>query len=123
MTRPLDPLTKLDRQIRRCPACAGWTWRGRPCTACHRQPRTDSRPATQRMPGLPDDGIIDPIAVERLLAETLHWLDATPSERLEAGRIAMRREGGYAFCESVLHLGPRAIRRLRDEVRVERVAS
>ncbi len=69
------------------------------------------------------DDTADPVAVDRLLTGHLDWRQASDADRLEAGRIAMRREGGYAFCESVLHLGPRAIRRLRDEVRAERVAS
>ncbi len=75
------------------------------------------------VPPLPVDDAPDAVAVDRLLAGSLDWREASRADRLEAGRIAMRREGGYAFCESVLHLGPRAIRRLRDEVRAERVAS
>jgi hypothetical protein len=71
----------------------------------------------------PLEPVVDPVVVDRLLAGRHDWRRATFDERLEAGRIAMRQPGGYACCEAVLHLGPRAIRRLRDEVAAERVAS
>ncbi len=115
MTRPLDPLTKADRMIRHCPSCGGWVWRGRACGACGRKPHT--KPAKPHPAnGLPDDGIIDPVAVERLLNCTLEWRGATYPERLEAGRIAMTRDGGWAFCERHLRLRHDVIRSLRQEV-------
>lgn len=98
-------------------------WRGCRCDTCraayseyrHRYDRSTGRTKGTR-PGLPDDGIIDPVAVERLLAGTLPWQQATYPERLEAGRIALRREGGHAFCADILGLRHDAIRRLRQEV-------
>lgn len=93
----------------RCDPC-------RAAAAATRKAWTRSESAPRKGHGVPDDGYVDPVAVERLLNGTLSWRGATITERCEAGRIALTREGGYAFCQDVLRLNGRTIARLRDEV-------
>jgi len=71
---------------------------------------------TRATTAMPDDGIIDEIAVERLLDRTLPWDRATLPERLEAGRRIYHREGGPVFCADVLRLNNRQMRVIRAEL-------
>lgn len=71
------------------------------------------------MPLLPvDDGIIDDVAVERLIDGSLPWDRATLPERIEAGRRVIGREGGAVYCADVLRLRHDVIRELRHGDRV-----
>ena len=62
------------------------------------------------------DDAPDPVVVDRLIAGTLPWHEATLPERIEAGRRVINREGGSKFCADVLHLRHDVIRDLRQGV-------
>lgn len=87
------------------------------CSDCCEARRAYDRSRRGRgtRPGVPDDGIIDEIAVERLIAGTLEWTGATISEREEAARRTRGREGWNAWCETALNLRDDRIRRVRLE--------
>ncbi len=68
---------------------------------------------TRGLPGLPDDGIIDEIAVERLAAGTLTWDGATLSERREAARRMFAAGRGYEEVFQATHLRSQLMREVR----------
>lgn len=64
---------------------------------------------------LPDDGRVDPVAVDRLLDGTLHWTRTTPAERLEAARRAQGRATFWDFATHTLGLNGSTVRALQAE--------
>lgn len=65
-----------------------------------------------------DDGIVDWVVVDRLLARRMRWTDATLPERLEAARVAYRRweSGAESFAQEYLRLNTPLIKAVRAEV-------
>jgi len=65
----------------------------------------------------PDDGIVDEVVVERLLARRMSWRDATMRERVAAAYAAWGRDGWYVFCEQVLALRSERVTQIAHEMR------
>jgi hypothetical protein len=67
--------------------------------------------------GIQDDGIIDEIAVERLLSGHLHWTGATLAEREEACRRICGEPGWSRVASDVLNLRSNTIKKISQRVR------
>lgn len=65
---------------------------------------------------LPDDGIVDEIAVERLANGTLSWRAATLTERYEAARFMFRRGSSWDAIAAATNLRSQTLRTCRADV-------
>lgn len=72
----------------RCDTCRAWKRRDNEAQRARRGPRPTSAV---------DDGVIDEVVVERLLAGI--DVPSTRRERLEAARVAYGREGWHELCK------------------------
>jgi hypothetical protein len=64
----------------------------------------------------PDDGIVDWLVVDRLLAGQATLEDATYGEALEAARRGYGRDGWWSWCDKVLGLRSPKIHQIADEM-------
>lgn len=65
---------------------------------------------------LPDDGIVDPVTVDRLIAGTTTPDRATLTEAIEAARRTYGTDGWWVFCADRLRLRSQITRRIADDM-------
>jgi hypothetical protein len=96
------------RQGCRCDPCRDYN------RATTRSWRDRNRPPSTAGTCIPDDGIIDDIAIERLAAGTLDWTRATLTERRECARVMFARGYGYEQVFAATRLRSSMIREVRE---------
>ncbi len=101
----------------RCDACrAAYAERRRQWASAAPKHRTG--PLLSRNGGRADDGIVDWVVVERLLAREMPWRDATLSERKAACARAFAQgwEDAYVYAQDYLRLRSDAIKAVRADL-------